>query len=419
MNVDFSLDTRKAWWLLLATGCLAFLFWTGGWFSSVVVPPEIVFPRLAAYSARLTALVPRPLEDVRPAALAVPTREEMLARGVRDLGDLLQEISFTSSVPVGEAGVGSPVYLTLLDDRLWKERLDDGLLRVTPYARLADAFGRDHWFTVVAGVFTQSEPARRLLDLLRDKGERHSYLVSATHREGRTFHVVMAGDYKGLGNAEAVRDRLGTSDGQPSLVAFSEPLSSGPLKDSLAAPAELPEPEPPPEPTPSEPETPEPAPEPAPVEETPVTPSPFTLRLDCYNSRDDARRAVDWYAEHRNVTAFFMKPEGSGRCGWVVYAGDFPDKDAALDFRKSHELEKSLVRRKPYTLRVDASDEETARRLTELGYGPYHRDGAPEILFAGVFNDEATATAWADAASQKGISVTVVERGGGAVEDSP
>lgn len=406
MNVNFSLDARKALLLSVAIGCLAFLFWSGGWFSSVLVPPETVFPGLAPYSVRLAALFSRPMEEVRPATLTVPSREEMLARGVRDLADLLQEISFTSAT-------GSPVYLTILEDRLWKERLDDGLLRVIPYSRVADTFGRDRWFTVVAGVFAQSAPAKQLLEHLQEKGERQLYLVSATHREGRSFHVVMAGDYQGLGNAEAIRDRLGTADGQPSLVAFSEPLSTGPLRDSLAAPALPPEPEPPPpEPSPTAPETPEPVVEP--VVETSGNPSPFTLRVACYNTRDDARRGVDWYAKHRSVTTFLVKPERPGRCGWVIYAGDFPDENTALAFRRSHQLMESLVRRKPYTLRLDTSDKDTERRLIELGYGPYRLDAAPAALFAGLFDEEATATAWAEDLSKKGIQATVVKRSGGA-----
>lgn len=402
MSHVYTLEHETVTKLVVSVALLALLLYAAGWISAELHDKGFALFRGKPAEAPAPALEPNAARDAMPPDLNSDFLKSETAILVRELLDLRVTVpeALQTSVNV------DAVPFTVLDQGLWKTRLDRALFRMQPaqFDESDDPL-QGYFFSIFFETGTDAEDAARMAQMIRAKGY-DPYLIPVENLADDLRYAVMLGDYDELGKAlQAVRD-FNRKEALPAAIVYAESLSLSSLKDLLATPpVTLPEPEPEPPVVESEPvpEIPEPM------------VRPYTIRLACFNTPESARRAADHYRE-KGLAPLVMGPtRPGGFCGWVVYTGHWTERSQARRARAGVGVSDAVVQNMPHTLLIglyasEAEGKSLFESLEAEGAGPYWlAAGEGKVrLFSGVFRTAAEAEKWMRRLSEKDIAAEII-----------
>jgi cell division septation protein DedD len=144
---------------------------------------------------------------------------------------------------------------------------------------------------------------------------------------------------------------------------------------------------------------------------------PYSIQLGSFRTLDRAKKAVESYRK-KGLHAYWSEADREGNERWFrVYSGSFESREKARRYRKEQSLERSLVKKTPYSAFVGTySDrqvlEDQTLLLKSLDYVPYtieEQDGRYR-LFVGAFLSKKVAEEKQLDLESRGIQCQVVKR---------
>lgn len=119
-----------------------------------------------------------------------------------------------------------------------------------------------------------------------------------------------------------------------------------------------------------------PAPAPPAVKPKPVEPYPYSIRIASYNKEEHASKALT-QEQKAGLPLYLAKVYlGSKGVWWRLFAGYYPDREAAKAAVAEHNLKDAQILKTPYvnligTFSSEAEMEDLFKRLDAKGYSPY------------------------------------------------
>jgi cell division septation protein DedD len=144
---------------------------------------------------------------------------------------------------------------------------------------------------------------------------------------------------------------------------------------------------------------------------------PYSIQLGSFRTLDRAKKAVDSYRK-KGLHAYWSEADREGNERWFrVYSGSFESREKARKYRKEQSLERSLVKKTPYSAFVGTYTdrqvlEDQTILLESLDYVPYaieEQDGRYR-LFVGAFLTKKVAEEKQLDLESRGIQCQVVKR---------
>jgi cell division septation protein DedD len=144
---------------------------------------------------------------------------------------------------------------------------------------------------------------------------------------------------------------------------------------------------------------------------------PYSIQLGSFRTLDRAKKAVDAYRK-KGLHAYWSEADREGNERWFrVYSGSFESREKARMYKKEQSLDRSLVKKTPYSAFVGTYTdrrvlEDQTLLLESLDYVPYaieEEDGRYR-LFVGAFLSKKIALEKQLDLESRGIQCQVVKR---------
>ena len=144
---------------------------------------------------------------------------------------------------------------------------------------------------------------------------------------------------------------------------------------------------------------------------------PYSIQLGSFRTLDRAKKAVESYRK-KGLHAYWSEADREGNERWFrVYSGSFESREKARKYRVEQSLERSLVKKTPYSAFVGTYTnrqilEDQTLLLESLDYVPYaieEQDGRYR-LFVGAFLSKKVAEEKRLDLEIKGIQSQVIKR---------
>lgn len=265
-----------------------------------------------------------------------------------------------------------------------------------PAPRLKETPPEKMPFSVQVGAFLSEKRANVQITQLRERGY-EPYIYKAADSKKKKWYTVRIGDYKDMEKASLALSLFKEKEKMPAFINYTDSLDtvkSGKqtVPFEKLSPGSQMIPDEPDEPGEDEKDTKEAVHIVSEETGEKISFYPYTLKLSCFRSHKEVRKAVSYY-KNRGLSPCFVKVDKGENGVWrIIYTGNYKTREDAGRAKEELKLTDSIIKKIPYanligifTHEIDMTD--MLRRLEDLGYFPYVIKGAENSfrLFVGAF----------------------------------